>query len=217
MSDTPDYGALIELLPLLRRMPDVTGETALTPEEAERIRSLGFEAEIGPWMVPPLPPALTRDTMWESLSAGWNDRPSRSAMPVSENRQETETNCRQNGEAGVAPQRSVEAIYVLPEHYNSGRQAPPTEHLDWKRIEEAASKILAAVERNGGEITRRRLQQKLWRYGATTFDQALEYLARHGRITLDSKSWSALHLPVTQAATQLGGSLARQIGSGFAR
>src|SRR5713226_9706383 len=73
MRPTPDYATLVKLLPLLRRLPDATGETTLTPEEAAKIRSFGFTTEVGRWKVPPVPPELVRDSpLLEHLSIGWN-------------------------------------------------------------------------------------------------------------------------------------------------
>jgi len=126
--------------------------------------------------------------MWESLSAGWDDRPLLRELPGTEDRQGTETISRQNGEVCVTPQCPVKLVDVRSEHYKAGRSALSGEDLDWTRIEEAATKIVEAVERNGGEITRRRLQQRFWRFRASIFNQALGYLARRGRITLDCNS-----------------------------
>jgi hypothetical protein len=189
MSAAPDYASLLTLLPSLRVFPDALGWTTLMAEEAAKIRSLGFSADAGPWKVPAVPPRLTRDTPFESLSAGWNDRPSWRATPGSEDRQKTKTISEQYGEAPSAPHRSVKAGDVRPEHYKAGRPAPSREDLDPNRIEEAATKVVEAIKREGGEINRRRLQQKLWRYRAPIFNQALRLLARCSQqITLDSKS-----------------------------
>ncbi len=82
MSGHPDYAALHRLLFVLKRLPDVMGETTLTAEEAARIRSLGFAAEAGPWRVPPLPPELVRDNpLFEGFAVGWNFREAWSASP----------------------------------------------------------------------------------------------------------------------------------------
>lgn len=63
---------LLSQLIALKRLPDAIGETTLTPEEASKIRSLGFAADPGPWKVPPVPPQLVGDDqLLAQLSLGW--------------------------------------------------------------------------------------------------------------------------------------------------
>src|SRR5262249_2164617 len=72
MNAPPDYAALVKLLPALRTLVDACGEVTLTAYEAERIGSLGFDANAGRWHVPPVPPELVRDNpLLEHLSVGW--------------------------------------------------------------------------------------------------------------------------------------------------
>src|ERR1700674_4075558 len=42
-----DYPGLVRLLPILRHLPDAAGMVTLEPEEAERIRNLGFQVQAG--------------------------------------------------------------------------------------------------------------------------------------------------------------------------
>jgi hypothetical protein len=75
MSTTPDYTALVSLLPILRSLVDGCGEVTLTPDESALIRSLGFPATEGRWKVPPVPTELVRDNpLFEHLSIGWDSR-----------------------------------------------------------------------------------------------------------------------------------------------
>jgi hypothetical protein len=72
MSTTPDYAALVKLLPTLRCLVDGCGEVTLIADEAALIRSLGFDAHAGRWRVPPVTPELVRDNpLLENLSIGW--------------------------------------------------------------------------------------------------------------------------------------------------
>jgi len=68
VSTTPDYEGLLKLLPRLKRFPDATGETSLTPAEATKIRSLGFRAEPGKWNIPFVPFGFVRDSPFEWAS-----------------------------------------------------------------------------------------------------------------------------------------------------
>jgi hypothetical protein len=186
MSTTPNYVALVKLLPTFRNLVDACGEVTLTGTEATQIRLLGLQAEEGRWKVPPVPPELVRDNpLFEHLAIGWdrrqNDAESRS-VPT------TQTKMADSG-AVVKHMRATEAdrpsgfrrIQELtsPIHQARGRGGSEVSAL--------AARILVMVERNRGEITKRRLQQKLWRFRATIFNQALVQLARSGRIRLDSK------------------------------
>jgi hypothetical protein len=187
MSLAPDYEGLLKLLPRLRQFPDATGQTSLVAAEATEIRSLGFWAEAGPWRVPALPPELTRDTMFESLSADWGaPRTDSQPLPDTDSRRDCIT---PTGEDPEVPAQKMPALlgHACREHPRtnapivSSRQSP---EADQKLVEKCASKIEAAAQAAGGEIDRRRLQQKLWRYKARIFHHALTYLAQRGRITL---------------------------------
>ena len=75
MSTTPNYSALLKLLPLLKNLVDACGEVRLDDDEAAQIRLLGFAAESGRWKVPPIPPELVRDNpLLEHLSTGCDVR-----------------------------------------------------------------------------------------------------------------------------------------------
>lgn len=75
MSTTPNYAALVNMVPTLRNLVDACGEVTLTGDEAAFVRSLGFHASDGRWRVPPIPPELVRDNpLLENLSIGWDGR-----------------------------------------------------------------------------------------------------------------------------------------------
>jgi hypothetical protein len=187
MSTASDYAALVKQLPTLRNLVDACGEVTLTAEEAAKLRSLGFRAEEGRWKVPPVPPDLVRDNpLLEHLSIGWDSgRNEAASIPI-------QITAPQVKDAGATVQHQPAREAEICGRYEmshrptaTSTQAPAGAHLE---ACELASKILTAVERNRGEITRRTLQQKFWRYKATIFNQALRQLARCGRITLNRKS-----------------------------
>lgn len=183
MTRTPDYESLVKLLPVLGNLVDACGEVTLTADEAKRILSLGFKAESGRWKCPPLPPELTRDNpMLERLSAGWGERAPLQSIPKNEGTREMGAPNQQGGEAQVSRRHPVEAV---PEYHTTERPTPqPRTEPDFARIEEAASKIVEALQRAGKPIPKRRLQQLLWRY-PTVFTSALRILERRQHIFLE--------------------------------
>jgi hypothetical protein len=184
MGLTPDYAILVKLLLVLRRLPDATGETTLTPEEAAKVRSLGFAAESGRWKCPPLPPQLTHDNpLLEPLSVGWGERTPLQAIPKNEGTREIGAANQRKGGARVSRRHPVEAV---PERHKTERPTlQPRTEPDAARIEEAASKITATLQRAGKPIPKRRLQQLLWRYPAATFTSALRMAERRQLISLE--------------------------------
>lgn len=184
MSPTPDYTSLVKLLPVLRRLPDATGETTVTPEEAAKIRSFGFTAASGKWKCPPLPPQLTRDNpLLEPLSAGWNDRSVFPAIPRIEGSRESRTARQEGGEARVTQQPPVKPIDVCPGQHKversflSNQEAPDSE-----LVEKLLSKMRARAQKADRPMRRRRLQQLYWRYSAPIFNRAFGIMVRERRI-----------------------------------
>jgi hypothetical protein len=175
VSATPDYEGLLKLLPRLNRFPDAIGETTLTLEEAEKIRRLGFAADAGPWRVPALPPELTRDTMSETLSAGWKDRTDAPNILRSAGNPERATAGRQFATTPRAPKRTPGRYHLMP-----AQQYGPVEPV----VQEAAQRIEQALR--NGPVAKRLLQQRMGRYGykAPIFHEALRYLSERGKITL---------------------------------
>ncbi len=184
MSGTPDYESLVKLLPVLRNLVDACGEVTLTTEEAERILSLGFGAKSGQWRCPPLPPELTRDNpLLEPLSVGWGKRTPLQAIPKNEGIRETGIANQQSSEVRVSRRHPV---VTGPEYRKTERPTPqPRTKSDSARIEEAASKIVATLQRAGKPIPKRRLQQLLWRYPAMIFTSALRMAERRQHISLE--------------------------------
>jgi hypothetical protein len=187
MRPPPDYAALVNLLPVFRRLPDATGETTLTPEEAAKIRSFGFAAESGRWKCPPLPPELTRDnSLLEPLSAGWDGLTLLRAIPKNESSLARGTVSQQSGEAAVAPQLPVEAIDVcLGQHKVERPVLPYREDPDAKLVKELLSKMRERAQRADRPMRRRRWQQLYWRYPARIFNRAFGIMVRDRRILLE--------------------------------
>jgi hypothetical protein len=185
---TPDYESLVRLLPTLHNLVDACCEMMITAEEASKIRSLGFSADAGRWKCPPLPPNLTRDNpLLEPLSVAWDLRSRLQEAPNSERSMAPQAACQQDRHAHLTwQQRSVEAVDLSIGHCKPER---PVQLLgagpDWERIEEVASKIEETLVRSGKPLTKRRLQQRLWRYPATVFNAALTRLSRQQRILLE--------------------------------
>src|SRR6266852_5301260 len=187
MRIAPNYATLVKLLPVLHRLPDATGETTLTPEEAAKIRSFGFTAESGRWKCPPLPPQLTRDNPpLEPLSAGWNDRSVLPAIPRIEGSRESETARQPSGEPRVTPQPPVKPIYVcLGQHKVEEPVRAYKEDPDAKLVEKLLLKMRDRAQRTDRPILRRRLQQLYWRYPAKIFNRAFGIMVRDRRIFVE--------------------------------
>lgn len=180
MDKPPDYADLIRLLFQLRIFPDATGETTLTSEEAANISSLGFSAEAGRWKCPPLPPNLTRDNpLLEPLSAGWDrlqhdlrnntqvNQPMRQG-PHSQGSQSTRRPVEKRALGSFREQAPVKRP-----HTSSSLEV--AEDYD---VELVSAKIRAILDRESGRIYKRRLQQRLARYPAMVFNEALRRLNR---------------------------------------
>ena len=180
----PDYLNLVKLLLVLHNLVDACGEVVITFQEASKIRALGFPAEPGRWKCPPLPPELTRDNpLLEPLSVGWGERTPLQAIPKNECPREIGAASPRRGEARTSRRHPV---VTVPERHKCERPTPqPRTAPDSARIEEAASKIVAALQRAGEPIPKRRLQQLLWRYPATIFTLALRMAERRQHISLE--------------------------------
>ena len=187
MRPTPNYALLVKLLPLLRRLPDATGETTLTPEEAAQINSFGFVAESGEWKCPPLPPQLTRDNpLLESLSAGWNDQSVLSAITRIEASVELESCTQQVGQVRVVQQPPADWIEACLRQRQVERPVLPYgKDPDERLIKDLVSKMRKRAERLGGPMRRRRWQQLYWRYPARIFNRALGLMVRDRRIFME--------------------------------
>ena len=187
MRPPPDYSNLVRLLPVLRRLPDATGETTLTPEEAAKIRSLGFTAESGRWQCPPLPPQLTRDNpLLEPLSAGWNDQSVLPAIPRIEGGRESRTARHHGGEASVIQQPPVKQIDAcLGQQRIKRPDLPYGQDPDTKLVEKLLFKMRERAQRADKPMRRRRWQQLYWRYPAKIFNRAFGIMVRERRIFLE--------------------------------
>lgn len=188
MSGGPNYAALMELLAKFGRVVDTCGYVTLNSEQAMVLRALGFSDATGAgrWKVP-IPPATPE------------------AQPAIRDPR-SETPCEQDRKTDATPQPPNE---TAAGSYREQRQAkrltipPSREPIRDREVEQVSEKIMAILGREGGQITKRRQQQRLWRYSASTFKEALRSPDRHRSIFLESKQLNLRHLCVTQAATQL--------------
>jgi hypothetical protein len=169
MSPTPDYAALVKLLPTLRVFPDALGWTTLTTEEADNIRSLGFSAEAGHWKVSALPPELTFDTPFESLSVGWDtSRSCLQSLHTSAHSQDREMQVGLPLEA--APKAEVFAITsdFYPKPLGCEQEQRPRAEMP-----EVAPRILRARHDRSKAIAKRQFREKLRRLPRAGPGQAL--------------------------------------------
>ena len=186
MNTSPNYSALVQLLPTLHTLVDACGYATLTVEDACKIRSHGFPAEAGRWKCPSLPPHLTCDNpLLEPLSVGWDER----AALQKEGGQLREVTESRNAESSLTPLRSVESTKVVstepgPERcVSTQRTAPSREQL----IEAAAIKIERKLKnaKPRESLGKRRLQQLLWRYPAAMFHEAVHLVQQRARIPFE--------------------------------
>lgn len=191
MSDTPDYAALVNLFPILRNCVDGCGEVTLTVEEAERIRSLGFVADAGRWKVPPLPFELVRDNpLLENLSIGWDTYHAENPVTAANGtRKDVEVRRNKIGseygfQAPVTPDRISAINNPIPTRTRVSQWNDP-------QVLALSLKIQGAIQRHGGQIAKRRLQQRFWRYPARIFNQALERLVIRGQVILTNNCFPA--------------------------
>ena len=174
ISPERDYAALVELLSQLSQVPDGSGETVVTEEEAEQIRALGFPSTQGEWLVPVLPHDLVRGNgLLECLSDAW-------------------------AEEAPDPRR------LLPEHLEKTHaEIDEEDNVEpGDRIgSEDEVRILQALQRAGLWVKRRRLQKNLWRLGSKRFNEALASLQARGALEL---SGSIVRLTVTEPGEETG-------------
>jgi hypothetical protein len=202
----PDYWGLVTLLLSLknyRYLCAACPELTISKEEAQKIQALGFRAQAGRWKIPYIPFWIVRDgplewAAWiepQTVTGDGQGQACEAAVPpptelqplqVTGGNPERATPSGEDREAAAreTPTLAVDACRQQPQI--NAPMLPPRQSLeaDRKLVEECASKIEAAAQRAGGEIDRRRLQQKLWRYPAPIFNQALRYLATHYRVTI---------------------------------
>jgi hypothetical protein len=184
-----NYAALARLLPLLRNLVDACGDVWLTDGEAARIRALGFSAQVGRWRVPPLPPELVAgNPLLEPLSIGWEPPPPLRGHTFSEvSRGAGRLVTAARPQALVTPQPTT----ATAESYGEWPRVDGPRSSSGELIRsdaEVAAKVLAALRNAGGRVSKRRVQQKLWRFPAAVVNQALNSLASRGLVRRDG-SW----------------------------
>lgn len=190
---SPDHADLVELLAKFGRVVDTCGYVTLTSEQARVLRSLGFPdaAGAGRWKVPTLPvtpealPAI-RNPLQQSVAV--ERVPPRVARP------RLEPEVRDHPRPETPPEKEP----------SSTEEAGEAEEARTAEVVRVGRKILKAIEKAGGQIPRRLLQQKLHRFPAAIFHEALNELARRGLIGFDSGYVVALPTPVIQGLCDAG-------------
>lgn len=160
----PDYEGLLKLLPRLRRFPDATGETAITPAEAVEIQELGFPAEAGKWNIPFIPFEFVRDSPFE-----WASRQPQT-VPIDGQGKDLRSAIPQGGTNG---RQDVE----------QRRQVSGTEGRCWLE-----QRMIRAIEKAGGRMLKRCLQKKFWRTRADEFRRALSAAVQAGFLRIEGQS-----------------------------
>jgi len=157
-------------LPTLRVFPDALGWTTLTVEEADKIQSLGFSSESGRWKVSALPPELTCDTPFESLSVGWYTRSWPQLVPTSAKPQEREIQVGSPLEAAVKAELSAITSDSAPKPLGCERDPCPSTSTATPKV---APKIRRARHNRSKAIAERQFMEKLRRLPSAVPGQAL--------------------------------------------
>lgn len=211
---SPDYAALVRLLPTLKHAVDALGGVILTPGEVEKIQPLGFAAHPGRWEVPPIPPDLVAGNGFlEHLASRWDPfwalrRDDRDAMHATHP-------VHQPGivrDAAISPTPPTETAAEIDTcHQKVDRCYTEPASAATERPEPIARskvklQILHLLERHGGQMRRRLLQQKCWRRTAEEFNQALAALIAQQVVT-EVGSIIRVTRAVTQDRSEGGASL----------
>jgi|SRR5665213_1968335 len=184
----PDYLGLVTLLPILRHLVDAAGVVTLEPEEADRIRALGFHAQAGRWSVPRLPADLVAgnpllEPLGDDVDHFW--KPSSPASAESLQVRVTDTQSAETHDVvdTISPDAprgtSSSTAPISPEPKTIPELVP-----DYTLEKECAA-IFEAVERAGGRIPKRLLQKKLWRIRAERFNQVIQSLVEQKSIRVE--------------------------------
>jgi hypothetical protein len=168
VSKTRDFPVLIKLLPTLRVFPDALGWTTLTSEEAHEIRKLGFLAHEGRWRLPVLPPELTFDTPFESLSVEWYRRNRPQLVTISAKTQEREIQVGLPAEAAVKGGESAITSDSDPKPLVCEQERYPR-----AEVPGVAPRIFRARHDRSKAIAKRQFREKLRRLPPAVPGQAL--------------------------------------------
>jgi len=205
---SPDYAALVKLLPTLKHPVDAVGDVILMPGEAEKIQTFGFAAHPGRWPVPPVPPELVAGNgLLEHLASRWD--PFWVLRRSDEQRVEAthavfSTDAAVPAAVSAAPpspptNRGVAVGVGQQDLYNKPAR-PRTDRREPNARSTAQVQILGLLELHGREMPRRLLQQKCWRRTAEEFNQALAELIERQAVIEEGPS-----IRVTRAVTQAPG------------
>jgi hypothetical protein len=179
---------------------DATGLVTLETHETDLIRALGFDAQVGPWCVPPLPADLVAgnpllEHLGESADPFWKPRGGHEAPQAAILRDHsaktqgvTDAVSPWDGAQGGNP-RSTESLSDSPT-----ARTPLHQAVD-PALEKECTSVLAAVERAGGRIAKRLLQKKLWRIRAEQFNEVIRSLVGRGEIQIEEGTLIAQPVP----------------------
>jgi hypothetical protein len=181
---SPDYAALVKLLPTLKHAVDALAEVILTPSEAEKIQPLGFTAHPGRWRVPPIPPELVAGNGFlEHLASRWDPfwalrHDGQDAMHATDPAHQpgivvdTATSPTPPTETAA----EIDGFHPEPDRCYTEPASAATDRPEPIAPSKVELQILHLLERHGGQMPRRLLQQKCWRRTAEEFNQALAAL-----------------------------------------
>ncbi len=220
----PDYEGLVKLLSVLRNFVDACGEVRINNEEAARISTLGFPAKAGRWRVPPVPPELVTDNhLLEHLALGWTHAQSVPQEPTGQ----TKTLDQSAGTARATPKSLSSPQLSAGDAVTLGREKAPESKDGKSHPEKAASravehrgptswtkeelKILEIVRVSpGAGISKRRLQQRLWRIPARRLNRALRSLEARGILARQAR-WMRLSRATCLENENLGTFVTRNV------
>ncbi len=197
---SPDYAALVKLLPTLKHPVDALGDVILMPGEAEKIQTYGFAARPGRWPVPPIPPELVAGNgLLEHLASRWDPF---WALRRSVEEPVEATHAVLSPDAAVpggvlatqpAPPTTMGVpVGVDQPDLDNKPAGPRTDRREPNARSTGQVQILRLLERHGGHMQRRLLQQKCWRRTREEFNQAVAALIEQQVVSKRARA-SMLH------------------------
>lgn len=200
---SPDYAALVKLLPTLKHLVDALGDVILMPGEAEKIQTYGFAAHPGRWPVPPVPPELVAGNgLLEHLASRWDPfwALRRSVEePVEDTHAALSPDAAVPAAVSAAPPTNTGVAIRVSQHDLQSKLASP--RTDRREPNTVQIQILRLLERHGGQMRRRLLQQKCWRRTREEFNDALADLVER-QVVIEEGPIVRVTRAVTRARTE---------------